>query len=326
MVSILDQNFSVGLESTYGTAVSLSRAFEAKAHNFKRQQEDIPSVGFRPGLQTEFSDRQKTVVMGATGSTTFDVLNKGLGILLQGMLGTISGPTQQSATIAYLTTAATATASPAKYYTTQWQLADSSDTARNFTYVGSTITNWKFSHAVGGLLELELGWDCRNESTAVAAGSAVTPTTATTYDWTQLNVTVNGTETCVASIEVNGDLGLKTDRRLMCATSAGLKRAPKRAAVPAITGTIVSEFDDLTLHGLYTAGTIVPIVMTWTGAQIVSGQNYTLTITMPNCKLGGDTPEASISDMTMQPVPFKALYDGSSAACTITYKSVDVAL
>lgn len=326
MPTILDQNFSVGLESTYGTAVSLVRAFEAQSDGWTREQEDIPSVGMRPGLQGEASDRQKTIIMGATGSTTFNPLNKGLGYLLQGMLGTVTGPTQQAATIAYLSTFTTSTASPAKHYTAQMQRVDSADTTRAFTYPGATITEWTFTHEVGGLLELELGWDARTEVTNVAAGSAVSPSAATTFDWTQLAVTVDSTEVCVESIEVAGDLGLKTDRRLMCATSAGLKRAPKRAALPTITGNIRAEFEDLTLYNLFTAGTIVPIVFTWTGAQIVSGHNFQLTITLPACKFTGSTPESSLTDLTMQPLPFKALWDGSNPMCTITYKSTDTSL
>jgi len=325
MASTLDQSFSVGKESTYGTVVSLARAFEVDADGWKRQQESIPSVGMRPGLQGEGSDRQKTVVMGAQGKTKFEVLNKGLGLLLQS-LGTTTGPTQQGATAAYKTTVTSATASPAIYYTAQMQRVDSSDTVRPFTYPGSTITKWKWSHQVGGLLEAELDWDARTESTATAAGSAVSPTTATTYDWTQLQCTINGTEYCLANVDLEIDLGLKTNRRLMCATSAGLKRAPKRAAVPTVTGALKGEFDDLTNFALYTAGTIVPIVLTWTGASIGGGNNFSITITMAACKLEGDTPESSLTDLTMQPLPFKALYDGTNPMYKIEYQSTDTTL
>lgn len=323
MATILDQSFQIGKESTYGTAVAMARAYEVKADGWKLQQESIPSIGMRPGLQGEGSDRQKTIVMGGTGTTSWDVLNKGAGLLLQALFGSSAGPTQQASTIAYLQTFATTTAAPADHYTTQMNRVDSSDTSRPFTALGSTVTAWSFKHAVGGLLTLDCTWDARTIVTSEAAGAAVSPTAATTFDWTQLNVTVNGTEVCLASFEVNGDLGLKTDRRLMCATSAGLKRQPKRAAVPTITGTLVSEFDDLTIYNLFTAGTIVPIVATWTGAQIVSGHNFQIIMTMPACKLIGDTPEASLTGMTMQPIPFKALYDQTNAMLTVTYKSTD---
>jgi hypothetical protein len=326
MATVLDQSFSVGKESTYGTAVALARAYEVKTDGWKRQQESLPSVGMRPGMQGEGSDRQKTINMGGSGTTSWDVLNKGAGLLFQAMFGSATGPTQQASTIAYLSTFATTTAAPDDYFTTQIQRVDSGDTVRSFTAVGCAITGWKLAHEVGGLLTLDIDWDARDIGTATGAGSAVSPSSATTFDWTQLNVTVNGTETCLKSFELNADLGLKTDRRLMCSTSAGLKRAPKRAAVPTFTGSFVSEFDDLTLYNLYTAGTIVPIVATWTGAQIVSGHNYQITLTLPACKFDGDTPEASLTDMTMQPMQFRALYDQSSALATLTYKSTDTAL
>jgi len=323
--TILDQNFSVGVESVYGTTVALARAYEAQADGWSLTREDIPSVGMRPGLQGEFSDRQKTVVMGAEGTTTFHVLNRGLGLLLRGMLGTSAGPTQQASTIAYLQTFTTSAAPPAVHYTAQMQRVDSSDTTRAFTYPGATITGWTLLHEVGGLLELELGWDARTEVTNVAAGAAVSPAGATTFDWTQLGVTVGGTEACVTSIELAADLGLKTDRRLMCATTAGLKRAPKRAAVPTITGTIQAEFEDLTLYNRWVNNEIFAVVMTWTGAQIVSPHNFRLEVTLPACKFTGSTPESSLSDLTMQPLPFKALFNGTDPMCTITYMSTDTA-
>jgi hypothetical protein len=323
--TILDQNFSVGVESTYGTTVAPTRAYEAQADDWAVTREDIPSVGMRPGLQGEFTDRQKTVVMGAEGTTTLHVLDRGLGLLLRGMLGVSSGPTQQGSTVAYLQTFTTSTASPAVHYTAQMQRVDSSDTTRAFTYPGATITEWTLSHEVGGLLELELGWDARTELTSVAAGAAVSPASAATFDWTELGVTVAGSEVCVTSVELNGVLGLKTDRRLMCATSGGLKRAPKRAAVPTITGTIQAEFEDLALYNRWVNNEIFAVVMTWTGAQIVSPHNFRLQVTLPACKFTGSTPVSSLTDLTTQPLPFKALFNGSDPMCTITYVSTDTA-
>lgn len=326
MSSVLDQTFSLGKESTYGTAVSLVRAFEAQSDGWKGQRDDLDSVGFSPAMQSIRSDRVRTVEMGASGSTEWDILTKGQGYVFQGIFPTVTGPTQQSATIAYKSTFSTASGSPGVYYTAQWQRVDSGDTLRSFTYKGATITKAKFSHKVGDVLKLGLDWDARTEVTNVAAGSAATVSSATTFDWTQLNVTVNGSEYCIADCEVDFDLGLKTDRRLMCATSAGLKRAPKRAATPTVTGSLTGEFDDLTQYALWTAGTIVPIVFTWTGANIASTFFYTVKLTLNACKYTGETPEASLKDMTMQPLPFRALYDGTNPVATLEYTSTDTTL
>ena len=90
MSSILDQVVQVGVESTYGTAVAPTRAFEAKADTFTRDTEYIQSVGFRRDMQTIRSDRDDTISLGATGSIELDVMDKGLGLLLQNALGTSS--------------------------------------------------------------------------------------------------------------------------------------------------------------------------------------------------------------------------------------------
>jgi len=92
MATILDQSFSVGKESTYGTAVALARAYEVKADGWKRQQESLPSVGMRPGMQGEGSDRQKTINMGGSGTTSWGVLNKGAGAPVPGHVRVLVGP------------------------------------------------------------------------------------------------------------------------------------------------------------------------------------------------------------------------------------------
>ena len=326
MSSVLDQNFSLGKESTYGTTVSLVRAFEAQTDEWKRQQDDIDSVGFRPSMQAQGSDRVRSVVMGATGSTTWDMLTKGQGYVLQGIFPTVTGPTQQSATIAYKSTFTTATASPSVYYTAQMQRVDSSDTMRSFTYPGATITKANFSHKVGDNLQLKCDWDAQTEITSVSAGSAATVSSATTWDWTMLAGNINSAEYCLSDVSIDFDLGLKTDRRLMCATSAGLKRAPKRAAVPTVTGTLTGEFDALTQYALWTAGTIFQIDLTWTGATIASTFKYTFKLTLPACKFTGETPKSSLSDTTMQSLPFRALWDGTNPVCTAEYTSTDTTL
>ena len=57
MSSILDQVVQVGVESTYGTAVAPTRAYEAKADTFQRDVEYIQSVGFRKDMETVLSGR-----------------------------------------------------------------------------------------------------------------------------------------------------------------------------------------------------------------------------------------------------------------------------
>jgi len=330
MSTTLDQNAQVGVESTYGTYATPTRAFEAQGDDWKREQNDLPSVGMRPGMQAEFSDRQKTIEMGGSGPLGFHVLNKGFGMLLQGMIGTPTGPTQQGATAAYKSTFVTGTAAPDDSYTVQRQRVDTGDTLRAFSYLGCTIVGWKLSHAVDGLLMADIDFDVRQTVTDEAAASAVSPSAAANFDWTQCVVTIDSgggaAEFCVENFEIEATLGLKTDRRLMC-SAGSLKKQPKRNAVPTFTGTMTGEFEDLTEYGLWTAGTICEVVATWTGEEIASPYNYELKVTMPAVKFTGDAnPVSSLDEITKQPMPFKALYNGSDPVMTVEYTSTDTAL
>ena len=67
MGSILDTVCQLAEEVTYSTAVSPTRAFEAKADTFTRETEYLQSTGFRRDLQAIRSDRADTVSLGAPG-------------------------------------------------------------------------------------------------------------------------------------------------------------------------------------------------------------------------------------------------------------------
>ncbi len=69
MSSILDQVVQVGVESTYGTAVAPTRAYEAKADTFTRDVEYIQSIGFRRDMQTIRSDRDDTISLAQAAVT-----------------------------------------------------------------------------------------------------------------------------------------------------------------------------------------------------------------------------------------------------------------
>ena len=82
MAGIYEQFLSVGVETTYGTAVGLSRSYEGQSDDWQRDVEYIESQGFREGLETTRSDRYEGISTGATGSTSLDVMNKGMGLIL----------------------------------------------------------------------------------------------------------------------------------------------------------------------------------------------------------------------------------------------------
>lgn len=323
MSSILDQVVQVGVESTYGTAVAPTRAFEAKADTFTRDVEYIESIGFRRDLQTIRSDRHDTVSLGASGSIEVDMLNKGMGLLLQHALGTSSGPTQQASTAAYLQTFATNDTGPTGSYSVQVSRNDSSGTLRTFTYEGSTITGWNISQDLGAATSMTFNFDSENEQTTTAEATPAYPSSADVFVYTDATIEIDDSAiTSFTSFSLDADLAMKTDRRFL--QGSATKSQPKRSGVPSYTGAISGEFASLTQYNAFVAGTTFKLEFIATMGTAIEGSHYPyFHVTMPVCKWTGSTPVASLDDMTTIELPFVVLDNGSDAAVTITYMSTD---
>ena len=325
MASILDNAVLIDKESTYGTLTgSWSDAIEAQADTVAVTRETIESVGMRAGMEAQRADRVVTINMGAEGDLTFDVLNKGFGFLLQGMLGTVAGPVQEGATTAYTTTCVTSSADPGDFYSVQVLRTDVAGTTTAFTHHGGVITSWSLSHDVGGNLSCQLNMDFEDHDTSTGAGTPAYPAAASPFDWSMASFTIDGNNVCTTAFSLDGDLAMKTDRR--CMRGSALKKQPVRNGIPTFSGSLDIEYEGQTIFDLFPAGATVPIVATWTGALIEAGQSYTITATMAACLLEGSSPVVSLTDIPMVNVPFRVLDDGTNPAVSITYKSTDTAL
>jgi len=325
MASNLDTAILLGKETTYGTPVALTNAYEGKADSWKRETQILESLGFRAGYQARRSDRRTVVNMGGTGTLEFDLLNMGFGFVAQAMLGSVSGPTQEGATTAYTSTFATTADDPGDSYTVQVQrVTAGTGSVESFTHHGSTVTGWQLSQDTSGYASLSLDFDFEDVETVTADGTAVYPANATPFDWTQCAVTVDSVATDVQELSLDADLGLNVDRRFL--KGSALKSRPVRSAIPTFSGSINSEFASTTLYDHWVADDIIPITFTWTGVNIEGAFDYELVVTMANCQFTGESPEASVEDLAAQPMAFDVLYDGSTDAVVMTYTSTDTSL
>lgn len=326
MASILDNAILVGKESTYGTAATLTRAYEGKADTFKRSQEYIDSVGMRGGMHAQLSTRSVPVNMGGEGAIEVDVAKTGFGLLFQSMLGTTTGPTQQATTTAYKSTFSSSADGPADSWTVQVQRVDVGGTVRSFTHVGSTMTGWSLSQEVGGLLVATFNFDFQDVVTNVAAGTPVYTATgsALPFNWTQASATWNSAAIDLTNFSLDADLGFKTDRRFLRASA--LKKKPVRAAIPTFTGTAEMEFEGLTQYDAFVAGTVAPLVVTWQAETIQSTYKFEVKLTCAAVQFTGESPEVSLDDVGVQSLPFKVLHNGTDPAVKIEYTSTDSAL
>jgi hypothetical protein len=327
-MSILDAAVMVGVESTYGTPATLTRAFEAQSDTFERAQSRIESVGFRADMQALRDDRVVTVNMGAAGSIEMDFLNKGMGLLLGGALGTKAGPIQQAATAAYLQTYETSDSAPVDSFTIQTVRPTLESGSQAFTYHGCKITGWNIAQSVDGLMVVGFDFDAEDSDHSTAAGTPSYPSDASPFSWDQCTVTLDpdGSPTTldVLDFSMSADLALKTDRRYL--RGSALKKEPVRGGMPSYTGSIDIDFTDTTRYDEWTAETVVDIEIAWTGANIETTYDEEVKIRMQACHWTGGNPKVSLSDTPRVTLPFAALHDGSNAAVSVTYQSTDTAV
>ena len=323
MASVLDNAVLFGLESTYGTPATLTRGYEAKADDWKRVQEPLESVGMRGGIETMRSDRRIQINMGGEGSIEFDVKKNGLGLLLQAMLGSIAGPTQIGATAAYTTTATTASTTTLLSYTVQVQRIANDLSVQSHTHHGAMIKDWAFTQDVGGFLVAKMGFDSEDVDNTTGDGTPAYPATSP-FHWGQAVITLDSVATDALTFSVQEDLMLKKDRRFLRGST--LKKQPLRAGIPTITGSVSLEYADDTQYDDWVAGTIIPITATWTGAVIESPEVEEIVITLPACQYSGESPQASLNDLSTITMPFTVLDNGTDPAVTFTYTSTDTAL
>ena len=325
MASILDQVVQIGVESTYGTAVAPTRAYEAKADTFQRDVEYIQSIGFRKDMETILSGRDTTVSLGATGSIEMDVMDKGMGLLLQHTLGT-SAIAQQGSTAAYLQTFTTNDTGGTGSFTVQSSKVDSGGTARGFTNEGSVITGFNINQELGANTSMTFNFDSETEQTSTAIATPSYPSSMTPFNYTMATIEIDDSAVnTFTSFSLEGDLAMDTARRHL--KGSATKSQPKRSGVPSYTGTITGEFADLTQYAAFVAGTEFKLEFIATAGTAIAGSYYPyFHVTMPKCKWTGSTPVSSLDAMTTIDLPYTVLWDGSTPAITLTYMSSDTAV
>ena len=320
----LDAAVHVGKETVYGTPVAPTRSFEAMADIGKRTTQFLESAGMRGGMEALRSNRRRSIGIGGEGPMELDVLTKGMGLLFEQMLG-FTATVAAAVNGAQLQTHKSTSSGPdGKSATVQMIRPKTDGTTQQFTYHGGKVKTWELAQAIDELLKLKLDWDYEDEDKTFAAGTPAYPASAIPFAWHECAVTVDGAAVGLRELSVKGDNKLKTDRRLLRGSS--LKKEPLRVGMPEYDGSLAAEFESTTLYDLFVAGTIVPIVATWTGPNIGAGQDHKVILTLAACQFSGDSPVASTDDLSTQPLPFKVLHNGTDPAVKLEYNSTDAAV
>jgi hypothetical protein len=326
----LDASIGIGVESAYGTAATTTKGYEGHADSWKTTRDFIESVGFRKGLQTARADRRNIVNMGGDGELEVDLLDAGASALLSGVFDTYDGGINDGAGhITHTFTTSTHTTAPS--FTAQMIRPTTDNTLVAYTHVGCMATGWTLTSETEKPVTFDAKFDFQDVSHSSTEANflpVVYPDDARAYDWTGVSLTLkraDGTAVVLdaSKFSLTGDLGLNVDRRFLRGSS--LKKKPVRAAVPTYEGSLEGDFggDAVKLYEAFLAGEIISVTATIAG--ITPGTS--IKFEAPAVQLTGESPVASVDDLTKITLPFRVLDpgDGTTAALKVTYVEADPA-
>jgi len=325
----LDASIAIGQETAYGVAPTEVEGYEGKADSWKTTREFVESVGFRAGMQTARADRRNVVNMGGEGELEVDLLDAGAGSLLSAAFDkvTVTADGAGLRTWVFETADLTTANANARSFTAQMvrPTVDGSQVA--YKHVGCMATEWELTAEVEEAIVFNVSFDFQDVTHTSAPGSIMTPTypaESYAFDWTRTTVELTRGGVVApfdaTSLELTGDRGMKTDRRFLRGNQ--LKKKPVRTAVPTYEGTLEGEFTaaSVGLYEAFIAGEVCGFEAALDG--MIPGTS--LGIECPAIQFTGESPEASVDEVTVHNLPFRILDPGTGApAIRVTYTEPD---
>lgn len=315
-------------ESTYGTYVAPNRWARVNSNMVKKTRATIDGGGMSAGLMAPLGSMRHETSQAGAGPIAMDVPHKGIGLLLQALMGGTVTPAQQAATTAYL--AQFPLADPiGKFLTIQGAVPDTGGTARPYTAKGCKITAAEFSCGINDPLRVTFDVDAREvvEDQTLAAPSF---TSTRNFHFAQMAVKL-GTYNSEASIQgvrrVTVRIERASDTGRIYAGNGGLKSEPILNAFQMVTGSLEADYvAKADLADRYANHTSTALDLVFTGPNIESTYFETFRIRVPMFFLEGESPTAGGPDIVRTTYPFKAYLDGTNPLASIETISTDTAL
>ncbi|WP_404974892.1 phage tail tube protein [[Kitasatospora] papulosa] len=322
----LGAQLSIGAETTYGTYAAPSKHLEFNKADLKLAKTTAQSAGIAAGRFLALSSRRVVTQRQASGSVELEVTNKGMGLLLQALMGTTVTPVQQGAGPAYLQTHTLAD-SFGKSLVMQLGIPLTTGAVTDKTFLGCKVISAEFSCEVGGMLvatfEID-SKDCDETQTLVAASySNMAP-----YHFGQMAL-----KTGVFASEAARDgirkVSVKFERpqavERFYAGQAGLKKEPIANDQVKITGSIEMDYVDTIFDDLHTSDAATSLIWEFVGPNIASTYFETFRVKLPAIRFDDAPPTVEGFDVVKPTLSFTGLYDGTNQPA-IEYISTDITL
>lgn len=323
----LAHSFGMAPEVTYGTYVAPTRWLEGLGKLTKDQQ-FYQGGGMAAGRMVQPGSRRYVTTKGGSGTIEGAVYSKGMGLLLNGLLGGTVTPVQQGATAAYLQTHALADPF-GKFYTMQAGVPDLTGTVRPYTLLGTQVTGAEFSCQMGGGLSASWSVVAKDMTEAQTLAAPSYPA-CNEFHWAQASLKL-GTFGAEAAVDGVTQVSVSIQRPRHAGGpymgNQGLRSQGVINDWAQISGTIQADYLDKTVFAdRFASNTSTSMVLEFVGPIIASTFAETFRIKMPMVFFDGATPTVEGPDVVSGSFPFVAQFDLTNPAVSIEYMSTDTAL
>ena len=324
-MGLLDAAFHMGVESTFATKVTATRSYEARTLDPTVETEILQRTGMRKGAQA--ARHAKTIVKGTTFPLVMDVQKKGMGLLLQALVASTTGPTQVAATTAYTQVHDWGAAGITKSLTCQQAIKFPLTSETVFTHAGAMATGWKIKQSASGLLELEVDFAAAAVDIVTAEATAAYTSDPGAFSWADAVVTLDSaTFDEVNDFEFSVGSALKTDRFFLRGNVQ--RKQPVITGYPDAAGSLDIEWNKTEYYDDFIAGNQIPLNVKWSGStdEIESGHTYEFELDIAKIVFTGDAPSQDAGDTASQSLPFQVVEPASGALFSLKIKSTDTTL
>lgn len=310
----LDAQFGFASESTYGTAVTVTRFHEL--NGAPTVEPDIQHVMIR-GLGRGRTQRSGQIVAysgNPSVEASFVLFDRNMGLLLKHCLGAVV-TTGASAPYTHTLTRGT-TGTTGLSATVQVGVPDVGGTVRPYNFTGAKVREFTLGCQLGEALILDTTWDAKAFETSTSLATKSYAASAVPMVFTHGAATINSSSVSIRGFKLTTSQGLAIDRRFM----GNVKKEPAPADEFTVVGTLDFEFEDLTRTTALVAGTVIQNLV-----LIFTVGSYSLTITIPAMIYTSGAGEIQETDVTKQSMEWKALDNGTDEIITMVYLSPDSA-
>ena len=333
MTTFQDCSVGVAKESTYGTAVTVTRFLEFTSETFDYSKNVVQGEGLRVGSRVARSGRRVVATSEAGGDLTFECLSKGQGLLWEAMMGSGASTLVSGSTYQQVFTLGDTLPS----LTTQKGIPRVDGTVDPYTFSGTQCDSFELSFGNAEIATVTSTWNARDVTTATAyatpsyaaspnlyhfANGAITTGTLTAPTATTLASSITAVANIRSgTIQVNHNPA--NDRYNFGAAG---KKAKPAVGLREITGTLEVEYDSATFRDAVLNETPMSLVVTYTGGSLSAGTE-TLQVVLPEIKLDGKLPTSNGGELITVGMEFTVL-DNLTAAqpLWVVTRTADTAL